>query len=128
MYDDEFIIDRFKKGLDSKFQDELCLKQTEAYWNMLETMSKQALKIRKDCIAQNKYDGADYLEGLELLTMDDLGIPNESLAQELFEPSLQGLCWTNWWNTLQEVDTFRKKIWTFWIKEGRDFLAVLMNF
>ena len=127
MYEDAVLIETFKKNLDTFFQEELCLKQTDKYWEMLTTMSTKAVEGRNYCIAKGKFDGMDYLETLELLTMDDIGIPDENATKEMFELVEQKLCWTNWYNTLDTIPSYRKKIWTFWIKKGRDYLSVLMN-
>ena len=125
---DQKYVDGIARALDGRYQDDLSLKQTTAYWDMLKTMATKGLEIKDDCTKKGQFDPSYYYEGLKLLSMDEIGIPNEALSKEMFEPILQGYVFTNVYTSMENVSGFRNKLWHYWAKHGLDELSILLNF
>ena len=123
------IIGKVKEALDAEIQREFSLKQTRAYYEMINTMATKAYDGRAKCIEANRFDLGEFVEEeLEKLSNDEIGIPSDDECREMLEPYSTGLVWNGWWDKIKEVPNNRIKIWRLWVWHIKDFLSVLMNF
>ena len=122
------VLESCVKAMDNDLQNEINLDQTDAYYEMINTIASKALQIRENLNKQQKYSLDDIYSELVKLTKDDLGIPSEDECMKMFRLLDSGLVWNRWVEVLDDIPTYKDKIWKIWREHFLSYMSVLMNF
>ena len=79
------VLESCVKAMDNDLQNEINLDQTDAYYEMINTIASKALQIRENLNKQQKY-------------------------------------------SLDDIPTYKDKIWKIWREHFLSYMSVLMNF